>query len=59
MAKLTPAPNSLQPNAEHSFYDHVHRDKEAEGRPYELVDAGKLITDFWTEVDRVLGLDEE
>jgi len=41
------------------FYDHVHRDKDAEGRPYPFVDAGKLIVDFWTEVDRVLGLDEE
>ncbi len=40
-------------------HDHVHRGKDDEGRPYEFVDAGKLIADFWTEVDRMLGLDEE
>ena len=41
------------------FYDHVHRGKEDEGRPYEFVDAGKLIADFWSEVDRILHLYEE
>ena len=40
-------------------YDHVHRGKDDEGRPYEFVDAGKLIVDFWTEVDRILDLDKE
>ena len=40
-------------------YDHLHRGKDDEGRPYEFVNAGKLIEDFWAEVDRILALDEE
>ncbi len=40
-------------------YDHVHRGAEDEGRPYEFVNAGKLIEDFWAEVDRILALGEE
>lgn len=39
--------------------DHVHRGKNDEGSPYEFVGAAKLIEDFWTEVDRILTLDEE
>ena len=35
-------------------YDHVHRGKDDEGTPYEFVDAGKMIEDFWAEVDRIL-----
>jgi hypothetical protein len=40
-------------------YDHVHRGKNDEGRPYEFINAGKLIEDFWAEVGRILDLDEE
>jgi len=40
-------------------YDHVHRGKDDEGRPYQFHSPGKLIEDFWAEVDRILGLDEE
>ncbi len=40
-------------------YDHVHRGKDDEGRPYTFESPGKLIEDFWAEVDRILGLDEE
>jgi len=34
-------------------YDHWHRDKSDKGRPYYFVDAGKLIEDFWKEVDAI------
>ena len=40
-------------------YDHVHRGYDDEGRPYECVDAGKLIEDFWAEVERVMAPDED
>lgn len=40
-------------------YDHVHRGKDDEGRPYAFESAGKLIEDFWAEVDRILELNEE
>jgi hypothetical protein len=40
------------------LYDHLHRGKDDQGRPYKFVDAGRLIVDFWTEVDRILDLDE-
>ena len=33
-------------------FDHWHRDGSDEGRPYKYVDAGKLLTDFWNEVDK-------
>ena len=33
-------------------FDHWHRDGTDEGRPYKYVDAGKLLTDFWNEVDK-------
>lgn len=35
-------------------YDHWHRDGNDEGRPYQYIDAGKLLTDFWAEVDKKL-----
>ena len=41
------------------MYDHVHRGKDDKGRPYKFVNAGKLIEDFWAEVDRILDLDKE
>lgn len=41
------------------LYDHVHRGKDDKGRPYKFVNAGKLIEDFWAEVDRILDLDKE
>lgn len=34
-------------------YDHWHRDESDNGRPYEYKNAGKLIEDFWKEVDKV------
>ena len=40
-------------------YDHLHRGPEDEGSPYKFVSAGKLIVDFWAEVERLLDLDEE
>jgi hypothetical protein len=40
-------------------YDHVHRGKDDEGRPYRFQNPGKLLEDFWAEVDRILDLDEE
>lgn len=40
-------------------YDHVHRGADDEGRPYAFVGAGKLIEDFWAEVDRIVAPDEE
>lgn len=40
-------------------YDHVHRGADDAGRPYEFVDAGRLLEDFWIAVDRLLKLREE
>jgi len=40
-------------------YDHIHRGKDDQGRPYAFENAGKLIEDFWAEVDRMLGLNKE
>jgi hypothetical protein len=45
--------------AQPRVYDHVHRGEGEAGRPYEFVDAGKLLEDFWVAVDRVLKLREE
>ena len=39
-------------------YDHVHRGLGDEGRPYQFVDADKLVEDFWAGVVRLLGRDE-
>jgi len=33
-------------------YDHKHRIRTV--KPYDYSDAGSLLTDFWTEVDKVL-----
>ena len=33
--------------------DHWHRDSFDRGRPYHYVTAGKLIEDFWKEVDKM------
>lgn len=33
-------------------YDHWHRNGNDEGRPYEYVNGGKLLTDFWKEVEK-------
>lgn len=41
-------------------YDHWHFDAKDEGRPYEYTNAGKLLEDFWMEVDkRILALQGE
>lgn len=34
-------------------YDHWHRDALDNGRPYDYQSAGKLIEDFWKEVEKV------
>jgi Family of unknown function (DUF6516) len=33
-------------------YDHWHRDKSDEGRPYHYQNASKLLEDFWNEVNK-------
>lgn len=38
----------------HATYDHWHRDETDQGRPYRFKDAGKLIGDFFDEVERIL-----
>ena len=45
--------------AQPRVYDHVHRGVGDEGRPYEFVSPGKLVEDFWMEVERILKMDEE
>jgi len=35
-------------------YYHWHRDEKDIGRPYQYENAGKLIEDFWLQVERVL-----
>ncbi|MBI4192926.1 MAG: hypothetical protein HY525_20625 [Betaproteobacteria bacterium] len=39
-------------------YDHVHRGRNDPGRPYRFDNAGKLIEDFWAEVDRIMREEE-
>lgn len=40
-------------------YDHWHRDELDKGRPYNYVNAAKLIEDFWIEVDKKLEMLKE
>lgn len=41
-------------------YDHWHSHEDDQGRPYEYLNAGKLLQDFWKEVDqRILALKGE
>jgi len=35
------------------IYDHWHKDESDNGRPYNYKNAGKLIEDFWKEVDKM------
>lgn len=41
------------------MYDHWHRDQNDEGRPYNYKNAGKLIEDFWKEIEKILKRLEE
>jgi hypothetical protein len=36
------------------IHDHWHRDKTDKGKPYVYQNAGKLLEDFWTEVDKTI-----
>ena len=40
-------------------FDHWHYDEHDEGRPYHYINAGKLLEDFWIEVDKRLSLLKE
>lgn len=40
-------------------FDHWHYDENDEGRPYHYINAGKLIEDFWIEVDKRINLLKE
>lgn len=40
------------------IYDHHHRHSKDEGVPYEFIDAGQLLMDFWLEVDKILSINE-
>lgn len=37
-----------------STYDHWHRDNTDEGRPYVYKNSGKLLEDFWIEVEKIV-----
>lgn len=39
---------------EDNIFDHWHRDKTDKGRPYKYTNPGKLVEDFWKEVDKIL-----
>ena len=39
-------------------YDHLHRGRNDPGRPYRFDNPGKLIEDFWAEVDRIMREEE-
>lgn len=39
-------------------YDHVHRGSGDPGHPYRFDNAGKLIEDFWVEVERIMREEE-
>jgi hypothetical protein len=41
------------------IYDHWHRDEKDNGQPYEYKNAGKLLDDFWKEVEKFLKKLEE
>lgn len=41
------------------IYDHWHRDASDNGRPYHYQNAGKLLEDFWKEVEKLLNKLEE
>jgi hypothetical protein len=40
-------------------YDHWHRDGSDNGRPYHYENAGKLMEDFWKEVEKIVKKLEE
>lgn len=40
-------------------FDHWHFNEHDEGRPYHYVNAGKLMEDFWSEVEKRLHLLKE
>jgi hypothetical protein len=35
-------------------YDHWHNHENNPGMPYDFINAGKLLEDFWLEVDKVI-----
>jgi len=37
-------------------FDHWHYNEKDQGRPYEYINAGKLMEDFWREVEKRLTL---
>ena len=37
-------------------FDHWHYDEHDEGRPYQYINAGQLVGDFWEEVEKRLNL---
>jgi hypothetical protein len=40
-------------------FDHWHFNEQDEGRPYHYLNAGKLLEDFWVEVEKRLNLLKE
>ena len=36
-------------------HDHWHSDSTSKAKPYNYTTAGKLLEDFWIEVDKMLG----
>ena len=40
-------------------FDHWHVDEHDKGRPYHYVNAGRLVEDFWMEVEKRLTLLKE
>lgn len=47
-------PNKFKYAGQRLAYDHKHRHASDKGVPYEFKDASQLLTDFFSEVDRVL-----
>lgn len=47
-------PNKFKYAGQRLAYDHKHRHATDKGVPYEFTDAAQLLTDFFSEVDRVL-----
>jgi hypothetical protein len=39
---------------DHGTYDHWHKDQDDKGRLYKFINAGKLLEDFWVEVDKMI-----
>lgn len=48
-------PKSKRYVARRFIYDHKHRSQDDKGVPYEFSAAAQLVSDFWSEVEKIVG----